>query len=333
MVGASVLAAMLILGWMIIQFGGRLALPFQSERYPVSFVTDRADGINIGSSIRFMGRQVGIVKDVQLDLTNNRVNITGEIETQYQLPGKLRGRIVLPNVLGAGAIIDLVRTDLSYTQPLDAAVAIQTDYVGSSLLPPEITDLALEMKHAIREYRESGIIQNAKSAVTNLDNQITKAGQVLDDLQSIAGDDAVKKDLRETIADLRGTLASAKVASANFAALSDRLGALPENANAALTEIKQAATDGRGAIASTNQRVNEIADNLNKRLLDVAKVIQNIEQITAKANNGPGTASMLVNDPRLYESLLATTQALQQAIKDIQRLSQQIEQEGFKVKF
>ena len=44
LVGVTVLASMVMLGWMILRFGGSLGAPFAGKTMPVRFVTERADG-------------------------------------------------------------------------------------------------------------------------------------------------------------------------------------------------------------------------------------------------------------------------------------------------
>ena len=54
--------------------------------------------------------------------------------------------------------------------------------------------------------------------------------------------------------------------------------------------------------------------------------------VLQKINSGKGTAGQLVNDPKLYESLVDSSQELNATIKDLKRLVQQWEQEGISLK-
>ena len=56
------------------------------------------------------------------------------------------------------------------------------------------------------------------------------------------------------------------------------------------------------------------------------------QSIAEKVEKGQGTAGALVNDPKLYESLVDTSRELNLTIKDLQRLVQQWEQEGVTLK-
>jgi ABC-type transporter Mla subunit MlaD len=76
----------------------------------------------------------------------------------------------------------------------------------------------------------------------------------------------------------------------------------------------------------------DIARLTKARLEELTGIIQQAHQITTKINQGDGTASKLLNDPKLYEGLVDTTQELKLTIQDLQRLVQQWEQEGVTLK-
>src|SRR5687767_7425442 len=61
LVGVTVLAALGILGWMMIQFGGSVAKPFAPRHVPIHLRALRADGLAEGSGVFFKGVQVGQV--------------------------------------------------------------------------------------------------------------------------------------------------------------------------------------------------------------------------------------------------------------------------------
>src|SRR5262249_43322170 len=58
LVGATVLLAMGILGWMILQFGGHVITPFTVAKTRVMFIGDRSDGLSDGSPVVYRGVNV-----------------------------------------------------------------------------------------------------------------------------------------------------------------------------------------------------------------------------------------------------------------------------------
>ena len=63
-----------------------------------------------------------------------------------------------------------------------------------------------------------------------------------------------------------------------------------------------------------------------------ALVLDQFQTAAAKINQGKGTAGLLINDPKLYESLVDVSKTLNATVADLQRLIQQWEQEGVPLK-
>src|SRR4051794_13179591 len=66
LVGASVIVALAILGWMILQFGEAPARFLTKPTIPIHFESERADGLGEGSIISYRGVAVGHITDVKL---------------------------------------------------------------------------------------------------------------------------------------------------------------------------------------------------------------------------------------------------------------------------
>jgi hypothetical protein len=56
--------------------------------------------------------------------------------------------------------------------------------------------------------------------------------------------------------------------------------------------------------------------------------LDHIQSITTKIDAGKGTAGQFINDPKLYQSLVDSSQQLNATIADLKRLVEQWEQEG-----
>ena len=115
LVGVTVLAALGILGWMMIQFGGAIARPFAPEHIAISLRSSRADGLAAGSGVLYRGVMVGQVKRVHRAPNQIDVMIDAEVEQSPPLPANVRGVIRFQGVLGGGSSMYLELTD---PQPL-----------------------------------------------------------------------------------------------------------------------------------------------------------------------------------------------------------------------
>jgi len=64
----------------------------------------------------------------------------------------------------------------------------------------------------------------------------------------------------------------------------------------------------------------------------LGNVLDRLDSVANKIDQGKGTAGLLVNDARLYQGLVDTSKDLNLTIKDLQRVVQQWEQEGIALK-
>lgn len=68
------------------------------------------------------------------------------------------------------------------------------------------------------------------------------------------------------------------------------------------------------------------------RLTQVGLMLDTVNSVTKKLDQGKGTAGMFVNDPKLYEALVDSARQLNLTLADLKRLVEQWEQEGLTLK-
>jgi ABC-type transporter Mla subunit MlaD len=74
--------------------------------------------------------------------------------------------------------------------------------------------------------------------------------------------------------------------------------------------------------------MDTLSHQVGDRLQQTATLIDQLNSITEKVNKGQGAAGALLNDPKLYASLVDTAQQMDATVKDLKRLVEQWEQEG-----
>ncbi len=298
------LGALIILAWMILQFGDRPARLFAPETMPITLVTERADGIAEGSSVTYRGVPVGRVGAVKLTSDDEHVEITANVEKlQPPLPANLEG-VIHAQVFGGSGLLSLQLTGEKPQGELKPEAKLPAHYAGLGLLPPEFKQLATELQLTAHQFRESNI-------VGHLDQQVQKAGAILDSVNTIVSD----PQLRDNV----------KVAVANIREASGRAAALAQ-------QLQQTTRHVDTTVVNTNQHIDVISQQLNDRMEQIGKMLGHLESITAKIDAGKGTAAALVNNPQLYQSMQNTAIELNQTIADLKRLIEQWEQEGVSLK-
>lgn len=311
MVGIVVLGALISLGWMLIRFGGRLMSPFASPTMGVRLMADRADGISIGSAVLYRGVTIGRVESVSRAPDKIHVYIDTQVDKDPPLPSNLRGLIRAQGIVGAGATIFL---ELDGTEPqgtLTREQVVQTRFVGLELLPDEFTALATELRQTIRQFREANI-------VAHIDEQVLKVGKLLDSAQLVIGDPQLKEDLRASLTNLRTTTERAERIATSFERFSGDLPKLSSEATGALSEFRATVKTTQTGVESASKQLNE--------------VLARVQSVAEKVNAGQGTAGALVNDPRLYESLVDSARELNATVSTLRRLLEQWEKEGLPLK-
>jgi phospholipid/cholesterol/gamma-HCH transport system substrate-binding protein len=320
MVGATVMGALTVLGWMILKFGASVARPFAPDSIPVTFETDRADGVADGSPIHYLGVETGHVTDVEIDPQGRQhVLIRATINLDPPMPANVHGVIKTSSLLGSGAAISLVTDGPPSTERLAKNQKIAARFIGyGELLPPEFSQLASELAATAKQFRESNL-------VADLDAQVKNAGRVIDSMQQVVGDPKTQEDLKSSIANMRSVTETAKTLAAKLDKFADDLQKTTVEANATIG-------DARVQITRAGNNVESLSRQMGDRLTQIAKLLDQFQSVAEKIDKGQGSAGALVNDPRLYESLLDTSRELNLTIKDFKRLVEQWEQEGVSLK-
>jgi phospholipid/cholesterol/gamma-HCH transport system substrate-binding protein len=310
MVGVIVLGAICILAWMILKFAGQAIAPFAPARIPVHFVTDRGDGLTDGANVTYRGVIVGQIGHVSL-MSNDRVRVEASIDSQPALPGNMKGVIRSTGLLGGGSSMVLTLIDKEPQGQLKRDQELSATYVGLDILPPEFAELATDLRLTSKQFRDSNV-------VLHMDEQVQHLGKVIDSVQTFIDDPKVRKDLQDSIANLRGA--------------SEKANQIGENISQLTTHLDQLSTETRASVEKTQGHIDDLSKSIGDRMVQIAGLLQQFQDVAQKVNQGKGTAGQLVNDPKLYESLVDTTQQLNETIKDLKRLIQQWEQEGVSLK-
>ena len=313
LVGATVMIALITLGWMILKFGDRPVRMFSQPSMPITFYGDRADGLGEGSNITYDGVIVGRVKNVKRPEDGKGVIISAEVDTKPPLPANVHGEVVMMSALGGTSTMVLAVDGAQPQGTLAGGAELRSRFLGLQFLPPEFADLARELKLTTAQFRESKLVMH-------LDEQVQKAGQVLDNANTLISDPKMREDLKTSMANIRQ-------ASETIKAMSTKLDKLSDDATTTLADV-------RTTVKTTGTNVESISKQATDRLEQISKTLDHFQSIAAKIDQGQGTAGQLVNDPKLYQAMVDSTRELNATITDFKRLVEQWEQEGvsFKLK-
>ena len=339
MVGVVVLAGLGVLAWMILKFANRAATFFLTQGTNVVVVADRADGLSEGSAVYYRGVNVGRVLGVSLG-ENQTVQIRAIIEPNRPVPANVEGIIRTGNLLSASASIFLepvnqVKEQIDpnasapESQPVrmlrEGDVLKATMPQGNALLPQEFNE-------TLREFQERKLIQHVDEAVVTIREQAVKAGQLMDSIRGMTDDQQVRGDLKTAMANIKEATEQANEIGAELKTFSRNLNGLSKQASDTMTEVQGAVGDARKTIDKSGQHIDVLSKNINTRIDQIGKVLEQFDTVVARMQRGEGTAGKLFSDPKLYESMAATAAELNLMVGDLRRLVQQWEQEGISFK-
>jgi phospholipid/cholesterol/gamma-HCH transport system substrate-binding protein len=294
--GAVVLSALGMLVWMILTFSGGAMRIFKARGTPVGFLCDRADGLSDGSPVFFKGVQVGKVTRVTRMPDNVNVSIEGELENHPPLPQNLIGQIRAQSQLGTSSEIDLT-TDGPAAGTLVANEQIKLRFLGQSIFPPEFSDMVAQM--------------NKQDLVKHLDEVLVSIRIQAEKVGNLVGDPKLHDDLNKAMTNIRAVSERANVIAA-------KLDKLTANADTAVTGVR----------ADMDRLTVKFGDDLDK----LGITFRQFQEISAKINNGKGSAGQLINDPKLYDELTLTARQLNKVAATLSRLVEQWEREGVSIK-
>ncbi len=321
MVGATILIALIILGWMMLRFGGGVMTPFTTKRIPVVFHSERADGLGEGSPVLYRGVNVGQITSVKRTENDRDILISGMVETTPPLPANVHAIIRPAGLIGGGSQVLLILNDPQPArEPLARDQQIQATYatLTSEYLPPEFSDLARELKDTVRQFREARVVDK-------FNEQLDRAGRLMDAFQKVVDDPDTQRNLKDAIANLRTATEQANKIAGNLDKFTTDLNKLQADTSATINQA-------RSTIVKTEGHIDDLSKQIGDRMQQLATLLDRFNSIATKIDQGEGTAGQLINDPRLYESLVDTSRELNATITDMKRLVEQWEQEGLSLK-
>jgi ABC-type transporter Mla subunit MlaD len=311
-VGLTVLVGLSILTGLLLMFGGpSFKLLRGGRQVRVHLTGDRADGLAEGAQVTYLGQSVGRVLRVARDANNLAVNIDAEIDDNPPLPGNVEGLIRVMSPIGGTAVLSLELVQGPPGSPpskpegmLVEGQKMTARYVGSELVPPAISQLADQLRDA--------------HFVMNLNERVRETGDVLRGLRDYVDDPKVKANVQASLDNFRHVSEVASRAADNVGRFSNNLDGIQTNLTA--------------TVAETRAEIDRVSRQVDDRMLQVAKLLDAAQSVAAKVDKGNGTASLLINDPKLYQSLVDNSRELNETIATLKRLADQWEQEGVSLK-
>jgi ABC-type transporter Mla subunit MlaD len=269
-VGLFVLVGLLVIAYMVIEFG-RFGTSLKPS-YVVALDVPDANGLLKNSKVLLSGASVGTVMDSPEVLPHARgVVVHLRIFESIQIPRNAQVVVDSSGLLG-DRYVNVI------THAKDANGYYQPGETIQGAKQPGMDDLTREGGALVTDLRNT--VANLNKAILHINNDVLKEETV--------------KNLQESLAHLNDT-------AKNFQAASDKLGGVIDDAHGAVTQARGVIDGAKDTIASAKNA----ADGVQNAIGDARKVLDSARVATDDATKGHGAVAALLTDPRLAENLTA----------------------------
>lgn len=254
---------------------------FQSNK-PYYAIYDDIDGLQIGSSIRLNGFNVGMVNNIVLS-NNNKLLVTLNINSVDSIPINSVCKIVNQDLMGTkGVSLVLGKSDL-FAKPGDT---LQSGIENS--LQDEVNAQILPLKN------------KAEELIGSVDSLLTVVAAVLNKNTRKNLSNSIKS-LDETFSILSKTMIKVDSMVYNN---DKRVSKIILNLESITTNLN----DSSSGIKPILHNLSLISDSLSNS--NIGSLVENINNISNNISSGSGSLTKLMKDDKLYNNLEKSTSEL-----------------------
>jgi len=316
-VGIFVILGLASLGWMIFKFGDLPTAVSRMKSFQIFVQFPTAPGVEKDTPVRFCGYQIGRV-------------------TQVMAPRKIADRITGRQYHQTKVVLSI---DKTYTDiPSNIQVKLMTRGLGSSYIElkidPEAVPTAPEdPNHPISPVLVQDMLLQGSTGLTSeffpeesqkmLEDLVQDMRRLIGNANDIIGDPNSKRHVKATLANMSD-------ATANIAVAMGKATEVMDEATKTLEEFKTLATTGSDTLKSANAQAERLVASVVGASGELSKSISQLRLAMEKINQGEGTAGKLINDARLYEKLLESTEQLNVLLKDFKELVDKVSEKGLR---
>ena len=256
-------------------------------------VYENIGGLQVGSPVMVNGYKVGMVSNIYLLTEQNQsLLVTISLDKEFDIAINTVCKIVNQDLMGTkgvslllGDADDLVRSGDTLISGIEGSLQ---DEVNAQILP--LKNKAEELIGSIDSVMMIVTAVLNKGTRDNLRNSLSS----LDKTFELMSKTMVKVDSMVDLNDER------------IAKVVKNLESITSNLESSNGEIKNILTN-----------FSSLSDSLAKS--DIARVLQNVSDITTKINNGEGSIGLLLKDDKVYANFEKSTRELASLLEDIKK--------------
>ncbi len=245
-------------------------------------VYDESYGLKQAASVMMYGVKVGSVTNIQIDQKLGKVMMTLKIDKGYKIPVDSKAKVFSPSLMSSEAI----------------------DIIGGS------SSMMLSSRDTITTIQDVGLVDMAMGEVEFFKTQFA----------------AIAEDLTATLKSVNSLLEqngeNINSTVANLSTLSAQITALLESQESNIATTMDGVSSLAQTLSDNSEQIDSIVNNMNRFSTDLAQAqiattISELNKTLESLNSGGGTANLLLEDERLYESLVSSVGSLDSLLVDL----------------
>lgn len=257
-----------------------------SKGYPLYAKFPWSAGLKQGQPVLLGGVNVGYVDEVDLR-PDGTVLSTFRVGKQYKVPIGTTATVVANGIFG------------------DMAIALTPKAPNAQSIPPGDTVPVGPSGPGIAQLtsKADSVATSVNAITTALNRELVASGGVADLRKSLANSNALILNMNRLVSQFAGIAAE-------------------QNRQLSLTQASlRRATSGidSAKIDSTLVNFRAASANMNALTADFQKTSAKLDSVIAKANSGPGSIGLALNDPGAYNDLRQVIQHMDSIMVDLKR--------------
>ena len=303
-VGVFVAVGACALVWLIFKFGDLPTAVTKMGSFEVFVQFPTAPGVQTDTPVRFCGYQIGrvtkvmppvIKKDMVTGLKYYQTIVVLSIDKKYaNIPSNIDVKL-MSRGLGS-SYIEIKQYPERTAEPLDPNRP-ETIYLVDQILLQGSTGVTSEFFPEESQKKLEDMVDGLRVLIANAND--------------ILGNRSNKENLQKTISNLTDASHEAKQT---------------------IEEFRKFAIAGTTTLKNVDTKTEELVVAMVDTSEEIGKASAQMRMILEKINNGNGSAAMLINDGRFYESLLEDTQQVQLLLEELKSFVTQARNKGVPIK-
>ena len=309
-VGIFVIVAASALIWLIFKFGDLPTTVSKIRSFDVFVQFPSAPGVQKDTPVRFCGYQIGRVtkvmapeirRDLNTDLKYHQSMVVLSIDKRYvNIPSNVQIKLMTRGL--GSSWIELTVDPAKLPAPLLDPNRPETRFLVDGTVKQGSTGMTSEFFPEESQKKFEELSESIKG--------------LINDARDIIGDPNSKENLKKSLA--------------NLAEVSQQAKQTIQQAERTIEEFQKFAVAGTGTLQNADAGIDKLVVAMMDTSEEVNRAVSQLRLILEKVNTGQGTVARLVNDGRLYENILESTEQLQVLLQELKSLINEVKENGLR---